>query len=65
VLDDSTRRLLRFSLFLQGFALLMMGGAFVIRVAAIGWEPVAFLLGGLSAVISGAMVFTVRRLRAG
>ena len=44
MLDDPTRRLLRFSLFLQGFAALMMGAAFVIRAAAIGWDAVTFVL---------------------
>ena len=44
--DDSNRRLLRFSLFLQGFALLMMGGALFVRVVALGWDSVSLLLAG-------------------
>lgn len=65
MLDDPTRRLLRFSLFLQGFALLMMGSACVIRAAAIGWDAVTFVLAGFATAIVAAMVFTVRRLRTG
>jgi hypothetical protein len=63
VLDDATRRLLRFSLFLQGFAALMMGAAFVIRAAVIGWDAVTFLLGGALLAILGAVTYTIRRLR--
>lgn len=61
--NDSTRRLLRFSLFLQGFALLMMGGALIVRVMVLGWDTGALLFAGLVAVIAGAMGWTVNRLR--
>lgn len=63
--NDSTRRLLRFSLFLQGFALLMMGGALIVRVLVLGWDMAAFLFAGLVLVIAGAMGWTVNRLRHG
>ncbi|MCF8526339.1 MAG: hypothetical protein WAO50_05300 [Candidatus Nanopelagicales bacterium] len=61
--DDSSRRTLRFSLFLQGFALVMMGGALIVRVTVLGWDMAAFLLTGLVVVIAGAMGWTVNRLR--
>jgi hypothetical protein len=32
-MDDSTRRMLRFSIFLQGFALVMFAGVIVIQLA--------------------------------
>ena len=65
VLDDAARRQLRFSLFLQAFALLMMGGALVVRVAALGWDAVSAVLAVAVVVIVVAGVFTLRRLRAG
>lgn len=65
MLDDATIRLLRFSLFLQGFALLMMGGALVVRVTMLGWDTVAAVLAGAVVVIMIAGVLTLRRLRAG
>jgi hypothetical protein len=65
MLDESERRLLRFSLFLQGFALLMMGGALVVRVSTLGWDAVAAVLAVAVAIIVAAGAFTLRRLRAG
>ncbi len=65
VLDDAARRQLRFSLFLQAFALLMMGGALVVRVTALGWDAVAAVLAVAVVVIVVAGVLTLRRLRAG
>lgn len=65
MLDDATRRLLRFSLFLQGFAALMMSAAFVIRAGVMGWDAVTFVLGAMLLAIVAAMTYTVRRLRAG
>lgn len=65
MLDDAARRQLRFSLFLQGFALLMMGGALVVRVTALGWDAVSAVLAVAVVVIVVAGVFTLRRLRAG
>lgn len=64
-LDDSTRRLLRFSLFLQGFALVFMGGAMIVRASLIGWDTVTFVFAAFVLVIVGALVWTVNRLRAG
>lgn len=65
MLDDSTRRLLRFSVFLQGFAFLFMGATLVIYTAAFGWALVSWILLVVLLVIVGAGVWTVNRLRAG
>ncbi len=61
--DDSNRRMLRFSLFLQGFALLMMGGALFVRVVALGWDTVSLLLAGLVILIAAAAGWTWGRLK--
>ncbi|HAN70672.1 MAG TPA: hypothetical protein DCQ36_03660 [Actinobacteria bacterium] len=64
-MDESTRRLLRFCLFLQGFAFLMMGGALIVRALILGWDVVTWILTALLIVIAGAGVWTVNRLRRG
>ena len=62
-LDDSTRRQLRFSLFLQGAALLMFAVALIAQIAT-GGAPVLIVVFGVGVVLlSLAMAFTVRRLR--
>jgi hypothetical protein len=65
MLDDTARRQLRFALFLQAFALLMMSGALVVRVSAFGWDLVASFLAVAVLIIITAGVLTMRRLRAG
>lgn len=65
MLDDATRRQLRFSLFLQSFAVLMMTVALVVRVTSTGWDAVAGVLAVAVLLILGALVWTARRLRAG
>lgn len=65
MLDDATRRQLRFSLFLQGFAALMMTVALVVRVTAVGWDAVTIVLGVAVVVILGAAGWTWTRLRTG
>lgn len=65
VLDDATRRQLRFSLFLQAFAAAMMGVALVIRATTTGWDAVTGILAVAVALIVAALVWTSRRLRAG
>jgi hypothetical protein len=65
MLDDATRRQLRFSLFLQSFALLMLGGAAVVRVTSIGWDGVTLLFTAGVVLVVAVMAFTVSRLRAG
>ena len=62
--DASLRRLLRFSLFLQGFAALMMGGATVVRAVAFGWDALTMVLAIAFALIVLALVYTWRRLQA-
>ena len=65
MLDDATRRQLRFSLFLQGFAILMMTVALVVRATSVGWDAVTGVLAVAVLVIAGALVWTIRQLRAG
>lgn len=62
VADDSLRRQLRFSLFLQAFAALMMGGAAVVRLVAIGLDAITVVLLLACAGILAAAVFTRSRL---
>ena len=65
VLDDATRRQLRFSLFLQGFAALMMSVALVVRATSVGWDVITVVLGAAVVVILGAALWTWTKLRAG
>ncbi|MHB1066725.1 MAG: hypothetical protein ACYC2Z_04750 [Candidatus Nanopelagicales bacterium] len=60
--DDSLRRRLRFSLFLQGFAALMMGGAAVVRLVAIGLDAITVVLLLACAGILAAAAFTRSQL---
>jgi hypothetical protein len=61
--DDAVlRRQLRFSLFLQGFAALMMGAAAAVRVLAFGWDVLSIVLLIGFALIGTAGVFTWRKL---
>lgn len=62
--DASTRRQLRFSLFLQAFAGLMMGGAAVVRLVAFGLDALTVVLLLAFALIVAAGVYTWRRLQA-
>lgn len=62
--DDALRRQLRFSLFLQGFAALMMGVAAFVRLAAFGLDALTAVFMLLCAAIVAAGVFTWTRLRA-
>lgn len=63
-IDDATRRQLRFSLFLQGAALLMFAVALIAQIAT-GGAPALIMVfaAGVFAVVL-AMTFTSRRLRA-
>lgn len=65
MLDDATRRLLRFSLFLQGFAFVMMGATLIIYTASFGWTTISWILTIVLALIAGTGIWTVTRLRAG
>ena len=62
--DGSLRRTLRFSLFLQGFAAVMMGGAAVVRMVSFGWDLLTVILALAFAVIVGALFFTWTKLQA-
>jgi multisubunit Na+/H+ antiporter MnhB subunit len=62
-LDDSTRRQLRFSLFLQGAALFMFAVALIAQIAT-GGAPALIVVFGVGVVLVAlATAFTVRRLR--
>jgi hypothetical protein len=61
--DGALRRTLRFSLFLQGFAALMMGGAAVVRIVAFGWDAVTIVLALAFVLIVGAMWFTWTKIQ--
>jgi len=63
MLDDSTRRQLRFALFLQCFAALMLVATLVIRVTALGWDVVAAVFALGVVVVGTAIGFTLGRLR--
>ena len=65
MLDDAARRQLRFSLFLQAFAALMMTIALVVRVLAIGWDAITMVLLAAVVLILAAAGWTISRLRAG
>jgi hypothetical protein len=62
-MDDSTKRQLRFSLFLQGFTALLFATATVVRASAAGVDVLTavFALGFLLAC--GALFLTMRYLR--
>lgn len=62
--DGALRRQLRFSLFLQGFAALMMGGAAVIRIASFGWDALSIVLALAFLLIVGAAYFTWTKMHA-
>ena len=61
--SGAARRQLRFAIFLQAMALLMMGGACVLRAAKIGFDPLTLILGVLAILIAVALTFTTRQLR--
>jgi hypothetical protein len=62
-MDDSTKRALRFSLFLQAFTALLFGTATVVRATSEGLTVITglFALGFLLAC--GALILTMRYLR--
>ncbi len=61
--DDATRRQLRFSLFLQGFAVLMLGAAAGVRLFAFGFDAVTAVMLVALLVVLGAAWFTWSRMR--
>jgi len=63
VTDDSTRRTLRFSLFLQGFAFLLLGAATLVRAVVLGWDTVTLFFAAGMIIIAAAAGWTLSRLR--
>ena len=61
--DSSGRHQLRFALFLQSMALLMMGGACILRLTVVGFDGVTAVLGIFALLIIAALIFTSRRLQ--
>lgn len=59
---DDTRRL-RFSLFLQIFAVIMFTGAGLVRVFALGFDTLTWVLLGAAAISGVIAVFTFIQLR--
>ena len=62
-LDDATRRQLRFSLFLQGAALLMFTVALIAQIATGGAAVLIVLFGAGVILVALAMAFTSTRMR--
>jgi hypothetical protein len=62
-MDDSTKRQLRFSVFLQGFTALMFGTATVVRGTAAGVDVLTALFGIGFLLAGGALFLTIRYLR--
>jgi hypothetical protein len=62
-MDDSTKRQLRFSLFLQGFTALLFGTATVVRASAVGVDVLTAVFGLGFLLACGALFLTVRYLR--
>jgi hypothetical protein len=62
-LDDATRRQLRFSLFLQGAALLMFAVALVAQIATGGAPALIMAFGAGVILVTLAMAFTSTRMR--
>jgi len=62
-MDESTKRQLRFSLFLQSFAALLFGTVTVVRATSIGVDALTALFGVGFALACGALTLTVRYMR--
>ena len=62
-LDDSTRRQLRFSLFLQGAALLMFTVALIAQIVTGGAPAIIMVFGAGVILVALAMAFTSKRMR--
>lgn len=61
--DPVMLRQLRFALFLQAFAALMMAVAFAVRLSAFGWDWITALLAIALVAILAAAGYTLTRLR--
>lgn len=62
--DPALPRQLRFALFLQAFAVLMLGAAAVIRIVAFGFDGVSAILVVAVVFVLGAGIYTLSRLTA-
>jgi len=62
-MDDSTKRQLRFSLFLQGFAALLFGTVTVVRATAMGIDMLTVVFGLGFLLACGALILTLRYMR--
>ena len=62
-LDDATRRQLRFSLFLQGAALLMFTVALIAQIVTGGAPAHLMVFGAGVILVALAMAFTSTRMR--
>ncbi len=62
---ETTWQTLRFSLFLQSVALLVLSAALIVRVSVLGWDLVAFFFVIGVLLVGGAVAFTLARLNSG
>ena len=62
-LDDATRRQMRFSLFLQGAALLMFTVALIAQIVTGGAPAIIMVFGAGVILVALAMAFTSKRMR--
>ena len=63
-LDASTRRTLRFSMFLQSFAVLMFGVVTVLQITSKGLTALTVVFGAATAVCFAVLVMTRRYVKA-
>ena len=62
-IDDATRRQMRFSLFLQGAALLMFTVALIAQIVTGGAPAIIMVFGAGVILVALAMAFTSTRMR--
>ena len=62
-IDDATRRQMRFSLFLQGAALLMFTVALIAQIVTGGAPALIMVFGAGVILVALAMAFTSTRMR--
>ena len=62
-IDDATRRQMRFSLFLQGAALLMFTVALIAQIVTEGAPAIIMVFGAGVILVALAMAFTSKRMR--
>lgn len=62
-IDDATRRQMRFSLFLQGAALLMFTVALIAQIVTGGAPAIIMVFGAGVILVALAMAFTSKRMR--